>query len=350
MKKRMLVTTIALVLVIAVALTTSSLAWFTSSSSVTTGNVTFTATSASGANLVLGDLGELDLSLYDETKVVLPSKSTMYPAQGIPTLGTLDGTEGTDFTVVDNTITYKTNPFLKATSVKQTSGFTVAQQQVDLSTGGDYLAGGFNYANATGDALANGVTVKATITLATVATGTAATGTTVNKGYIAYDGGAWYSAGETVTASAVFFNAKDVALLASIRIAMFGAANVKEGTTFGTATIYGFEETAVVLTKNGYAKGTGASNDKYHTAAGEGLEMPTESSYGTINEIGMGEKGTDTYTFTFSVPFSTPIAAGNAGSIAYVMWMDGWDESALPGVSLGTFTMNFEVSASSVAA
>ena len=344
MKKRMLVTTIALVLVIAVALTTSSLAWFSSSSSVTTGNVTFTATTASGANLVLGDLGDITLDDYDAAARALPDGTAMNPAQGLPTLGTLD----TDFTVdADNRITYKTtNPFLKATNVKQTSGFTVAQQQVDLSTGGEYLAGGFNYANATGDALEHGVKVKATITLATRTVGDAADAGKVKKGFIAYDESTWKSAGATVTDSAVFFNAKDVALLASIRIAMFGAANVvTTGTTFGTATIYDFNGTGFVLTSGGYAVGAADSNNKYHTAAGEGLTMPTTDEYAeTINHISMGEKGTDTYTFTFSQTFGTEIKAGDAGSIAYVIWMDGWDESALPGVSAGTFGMTFEVS------
>ena len=341
MKKRMLVTTIALVLVIAVALTTSSLAWFSSSSSVTTGNVTFTATTASGANLVLGDLGDTTLDDYDAAAVDLPVGSSMNPAQGLPTLGTLD----TDFTVADNKITYKTtNPFLKAVNVRQTTGFAVADQKVDLQAGGDYLAGGFNYANATGDALEDGVTVKATIKLATVEAATAATGTTVNKGYIAYEGGQWKSAEVTDPEAAVFFNAKDVALLASIRIAMFGAANVTSETTFGAATIYDFNDTGFILTKNGYAAGAAGSNDQYHTAAGVGLAMPSGNSYGDINHISMGEKGTDTYTFTFSQTFGTAINAGDAGSIAYVIWMDGWDESALPGVSAGTFGMTFEVS------
>ena len=346
MKKRMLVTTIALVLVIAVALTTSSLAWFSSSSSVTTGNVTFTATTASGANLVLGDLGDVTLDDYDAAARELPDGTAMSPAQGLPALGTLN----TDFTVANNKITYNTNPFLGATNVEQLTGFDVANQQVDLVANGAYLAGGFNYANATGDALANGVTVKATITLATVEADTAATDNKVNKGYIAYDGSAWKSAGADVTASAVFFKSVDVALLASVRIAMFGAANVTSGATFGTATIYDFNGTGVVLTSKGYAVGAAGSNDKYATAAGTDVkgtvvtDPENGTSYGTINHIDMGEKGTDTYTFTFSQAFNTPIAAGNAGSIAYVIWMDGWDESALPGVSAGTFGMTFEVS------
>lgn len=337
MKKRMLVTTIALVLVIAVALTTSSLAWFSSSSAVTTGEVSFTARTATGANLVLGNLGDTTLDDYDTAAVDLPDGTAMEPAQGLPTLGTLD----TDFTVATNKITYNTNPFLKAENVEQIDGFTVDRQQVDLVADGKYLAGGFNYANATGDALATGVTVKATISLATRTVGDAADAGKVKKGFIAYDGGEWKSAGQDVTASAVFFNSVDVALLASIRIAMFGAANVTGGTTFGAATIYGFDGTGVVLTKNGYAVGTGASNNQYATATGTDVTKPTGSPYGTIQPIGIGETAG---TFTFSQAFNTAINAGDAGSIAYVIWMDGWDESALPGVSAGTFGMTFEVS------
>lgn len=344
MKKRMLVTTIALVLVIAVALTTSSLAWFTSSSSVTAGSLTFTANTASGANLVLGNLGDTVLSNYDDATVVLPSGTAMNPAQGKPALGTL----GTDFTVATNKISYNAdpnnNPFLKAVKVTQTEGFAVEKQQVDLEAGGDYLAGGFNFANATGDELTNGVTVKATITLTPVTDGSAVTGTTVKKGYVAYDGSnGWKSAGAEVTsASPVYFNAKDVALLASIRIAMFGAANVTSGATFTLASIWDFNGTGFILKKNGYAVGAAGSNDQYATATGTNVAKPTGSSYGTISHI--TPDATAPGTFTFSQPFNTKIDAGNAGSIAYVIWMDGWDESALPGVSQGTFGMSFEVS------
>ena len=342
MKKRMLVTTIALVLVIAVALTTSSLAWFSTSSSVTAGQLTFTATTASGANLVLGDLGDYNLGNYDAATVDLPVGSSMNPAQGLPTLGTLD----TDFTVADNKITYKTtNPFLKAENVEQLTGFDVANQQVDLVAGGDYLAGGFNYANATGDALEHGVTVKATITLTKADAEHAVTGTTVNKGYIAYEGGQWKSAEVTDPEAAVFFAAKDVALLASIRIAMFGAANVTSETTFGAATIYDFNDTGFILTKNGYAAGAAGSNDQYVAAPGTDVTKPASgSSYGTINHIQVKAADVANGTFTFSQAFGTAIEAGKAGSIAFVIWMDGWDESALPGVSAGTFGMTFEVS------
>ena len=345
MKKRMLVTTIALVLVIAVALTTSSLAWFSSSSSVTTDQVTFSAHTASGANLVLGNLNDPVVGNYDTEPVELPDGTDLYPAQGLPAIGALVG-----HNVVDNKITLADNPFLKAEKVEQTTGFAVAGQTVKLVAGGDYLAGGFNFANATGDALENGVTVKATITLATEddTTKTVGADNKVNKGYIAYEDSTWKSAGTALTdpEAAVFFKAQDVALLASIRIAMFSAANITSGTTFGDATIYDFNGTGVVLTKNGYTVGTADSNNKYHTAAGEGLTMPTTDKYvEEINHISMGETAG---TFTFSQAFDAEIDAGNAGSIAYVIWMDGWDESALPSVSAGNFKMTFEVSASPI--
>ena len=47
--------------------------------------------------------------------------------------------------------------------------------------------------------------------------------------------------------------------------------------------------------------------------------------------------------FTFSYTFADTISDNEAGSIAFVIWMDGWDESALPGVSEGTFKMGFKL-------
>ena len=345
MKKRMLVTTIALVLVIAVALTTSSLAWFSTSSTVTTSQLTFSAHNATGSNLVLGNLDNLNVSQYGTT-VTLPNGLELYPAQGLPAIAG----KHSELNVNTNKITLAPNPFLKAENVRQTTGFAVADQKVDLKADGNYLAGGFNYANATGDPLESGVKVKATITLAPVTTGAVDADGKVNKGYIAYDSG-WKSAGSPVTASAVFFKAQDVALLASIRIAIFGAANVTSDTTFGDATaIYDFNGTGVVLTQNGYATGDAGSNDKYATAVANDVsgtvvtDPENGTSYGEIKHIDTTETAG---TFTFTETFSTAIEAGKAGSIAYVIWMDGWDESALPGVSDGRFSMTFEVSASS---
>lgn len=339
MKKRMLVTTIALVLVIAVALTTSSLAWFSSSSAVTTGTVDFTAVSATGTNLVLGNYGETNLTLYGNS-VTFPVGGTYNPVQGKVTFEGEDAIEETN-----NQLAFAENPFYTPTEkgVVQVSGYDVQSQKVTFEAAGDddYYAGGFNFANATGDAISGGVTLNATITLDTFDADVAADAGKVKKGYVAYEDG-WKNAGDDVTASAVFFEAQDVALMASIRIAVCGAANVLTATTYDDdlAKIYAWGDKGFTLDNTGYALTTGASQTKYVPGVPSGDKVYTDATdtYGTITGI--------TYAngkFTFSYSFAQDISADNAGSIAFVIWMDGWDESALPGVSEGDFTIGFEL-------
>lgn len=346
MKKRMLVTTIALVLVIAVALTTSSLAWFSSSSSVHTGTVDFTAAAASGTNLVLGDYGETDLARYGNT-VVLQSGSNYKPVQGKVSFESA-------ITNSNNKLTFDANPFYASTAVVQESGYDVAHQKVtfEAASSAHYLAGGFNFANATGDAISGGVTANVSITLAPVTPnpgtthtveGTTGTGT-VKKNFVVFQGG-WKGAGATFDTASTFvvYRSVDVALMASIRIAVCGADNVLAGRTYSDAQakVYAWGDKGVTLGNAGYALADGASQNKYVP------NDPTDSAK-TYTDA------TDTYSaiepityadgaFTFSYTFTDTISPNEAGSIAFVIWMDGWDESALPGVSEGKFTMGFEL-------
>ena len=357
MKKRMLVTTIALVLVIAVALTTSSLAWFSSSSAVTTSQVSFTAASASGTNLVLGDYGKTDLDGYGTT-VTLPTGTNFNPVQG-------EVSFAGDISYSTNKLTFDVNPFYTSTAVVQESGYDVAHQKVTFAKASNdhYLAGGFNFANATRNAIEGGVTANVTITL-TPATGDTHTveGTTgtVNKGFVVYQGG-WIGAGQPFdTASTyVVYRSVDIALLASIRIAVCGAADVikTEGETVSfdatyddaDAKVYAWGEKGVTLGNAGYQLVDGASQYKYVPGDDDALlgTPEAEKTFVYTNATGeYAEINGITYAngeFTFSYTFADTIDDDQAGSIAFVIWMDGWDESALPGVSQGTFKMAFKL-------
>ena len=345
MKKRMLVTTIALVLVIAVALTTSSLAWFSSSSAVTTGKVEFQAASASGTNLVLGKYAVTDLASYGNT-VDLPTGSGYNPVQGKVTF------EGTINKTGDTKLAFADNPFYASSAVVQTEGYDVAHQKVTFADASNahYLAGGFNFANATGDEIEGGVTANVTITLTPVTTGdpysVVDTTGTVKKGFVVYQGG-WKGAGATfdTTSDFVVYRSVDVALMASIRIAVCGADNVlAAGATYDDddAMVYAWGEKGVTLGNAGYALADGASQNKYvpgdELAGTEQTYDKATDTYGTIEAITYADG-----EFTFSYTFDDTINPGEAGSIAFVIWMDGWDESALPGVSEGTFKMGFEL-------
>lgn len=345
MKKRMLVTTIALVLVIAVALTTSSLAWFSSSSTVSTSNVEFQAASASGTNLVLGKYAEADLGTYGNT-VTLPTGSGYNPVQGKVTF------EGTINKTGDTKIAFADNPFYASSAVVQETGYAVANQKVTFAdaTNAHYLAGGFNFANATGDEIKDGVTANVTITLTPVTTADPysleGTTGTVKKGFVVYQDG-WKGAGATFDTESDFvaYRSVDVALMASIRIAVCGAADVLEaGATYDDedAMVYAWGEKGVTLGNAGYALADGASQNLYVPGdALAGTEQTYDKAtdpYGTIEAITYADG-----EFTFSYNFADTVSPGEAGSIAFVIWMDGWDESALPGVSEGTFKMAFEL-------
>ena len=365
MKKRMLVTTIALVLVIAVALTTSSLAWFTSSSAVKTSELSFTAAKTSSTNLVVGAANNANVAEYTTT-VTLPSGANFKPLQGKPTFAGLLKADGTYNVASGDKLEFLTDPFVTAASVSTTGGYEIGNQTVVFAedTAKDYLAGAFNVTEITGAALQN-LKAQATVTLPTVAaeagtTHTVDNGTaTVAKGYVAYAGTAWLGQGETfATGTTVkFFNVKDIALLASIRIAVCGANDVLVDSaitpTFEdtNAKFYGFDVLKVGLdiAKGGYvATDGGASNTKY-------VEEPTlgdpyaftaaQASYTTsMNDIDF-----DGENFTFDYTINS-VDAGKVATIAFVVWMDGWDESALPGVSQGNIQVGFELTASLAAA
>ena len=347
MKKRMLVTTIALVLVIAVALTTSSLAWFSSSSSVSTKTLDFTAATATGTNLVLGNFGETDLDKYVST-VELPSDTNFNPVQGKVSFVGIAKNGG------NNKLALASNPFYASTAVVQESGYDVTHQKVTFTADGKYLAGGFNFTNVNRYEISGGVTADVTITLAPVTPTEDTTHTvdgtkgTVKRNFVVYQGG-WKGAGEEFDPASTFvvYRSQDIALIASIRIAVCGAANVLTDGTFSdsNAKVYAWGEKGVTLNSNGSYElaATGASQKKYvpddPTDSAKTYTNATADYANTITDITYADGA-----FTFSYNFTETISADNAGSIAFVIWMDGWDESALPGLSTGTFKMGFKLS------
>lgn len=349
MKKRMLVTTIALVLVIAVALTTSSLAWFSSSSSVSTQTLDFTAATATGTNLVLGNFGATDVDTYGNT-VALPSDTNFNPVQGKVSFVGIAKDGGNN-----NKLALATNPFYASSAVVQESGYDVAHQKVTFTADGSkYLAGGFNFTNVNRYEISGGVTADVTITLtpATSTPGTTHTvdGTkgTVKRNFVVYQGG-WKGAGEEFDTESTFvvYRSQDIALIASIRIAVCGAANVLGEGTFSdsNAKVYGWGEKGVILNNTGSYELTAGANQKKYVpddptgSAKTYLTDATDDYANTISDITYADGA-----FTFSYNFTETISPNEAGSIAFVIWMDGWDESALPGLSTGTFKMGFKLS------
>ena len=366
MKKRMLVTTIALVLVIAVALTTSSLAWFTSSSAVKTSELSFSAAKTSSTNLVVGAANNANVAEYTTT-VALPTGDSFKPLQGKPTFtGLLDGDGLYNVGGGNNDLLFPTDPFVTAASVSTTGGYEIGNQTVVFAadTNTDYLASAFNVTEITGAALQN-LKAQATVTLPAVeasegTTHTVSNGTaTVAKGYVAYVGTAWLGQGETfATGSTVkFFNVQDIALLASIRIAVCGDNDVlvdgaiKPTFDESKAMFYGFKGVKVGLdiAKGGYVANAdgGANNTKY--VADAELETPYTFAQATTDYASIEDITFDGENFTFSYTIAS-VDAGKVATIAFVVWMDGWDESALPGVSQGNIKVGFELTASLAAA
>jgi hypothetical protein len=153
MKKRMLITTIVMVLVVAIALTTSSLAWFTMSASVSISEVAFGAVRTEGAEILVSKLDRLNWGTSAEIGTGLP----LTPVQGDPTLG-LGGAGVMTLptgTYVDSgkyQINFDDGTWYEASDVTSTPvGGQTANQLVELvevaSNKEAYFVGGFNIRN-----------------------------------------------------------------------------------------------------------------------------------------------------------------------------------------------------------
>jgi len=436
MKKRMLITTIAMVVVIAVALTTSSLAWFTTSSTVKTTELTVNAASATGADLSFGALNSWDISNYANTIAfgAITSDTKFFPIQGNPDLeGLVKKTgEGSEATYAFNTsvsngalvATYVTEPFFAANVVdtRDDTGASIDKQVVTFeanASGKNYYASGFNVANKTMTSGITSINVAVSVTITAVADSTQAysgdeNAYEVSEGYACYakigdTAKKWYNAGDVLAVDATniakinFYKIQDLGLLASLRFRMMYAkdtgdagsaatgadpanplsytyteCNQLSGDTVATKTeTYGCSSIKIQRasgTAYNYIVATdGANNNKYvkepdvttpakyvYVAGAEEKDSveviddyynmttgdtPTAKDI-TAMTLGECSGSTISATFNFQVE-SGAVTAAHVSSVLFCVWMDGWDESCIPGASAGSLKFNMTVSGSS---
>lgn len=159
MKKRMLITTIVMVLVVAIALTTSSLAWFTMSATVEISEVSFGAAAYTGAQM---SVSELDRLQWGSSADIGTFSTPFDPTQGEPISGYIWGDvgeggmgpveSGTNNLTIGTSAdwsAFAVSNFYKAETVETTAaGNETADQKVELeaSTSAVFI-GGFNVRN-----------------------------------------------------------------------------------------------------------------------------------------------------------------------------------------------------------
>ncbi len=408
MKKRMLITTIAMVLVVAVALTTSSLAWFTMSSEVTTSKVLFSAASAQGADLVFGKLNVYNTDNYSAKIGFAQPTGLFQPMQGKVTLNQFikdtDGVKGWNVTNVGEEnyqyLTLANNSIYQASDVKNADGSqgrAISQQLATLvgnTSAAGYWASGFNVRNTFGTAVSN-ISLKATLSITpadftTATTNTTETTYTVNNGYVVIKKAAsapyiCYNYGDegfTVaeTSTVVAYEAQDLALLGSLRVAMYHSNataitaedNALDDIALGAAAanaIYGYSgikvenntsnntyKVTVAESTNNMAYQATVEADTYYATselvAGETEATVISGTY-TDSIIDMAfDPNTGKATFTFSVGSAEAkaLVANGTSSFVFLMWMDGWDNECLPAASDGNMNLVFSVSGTADAA
>jgi len=396
MKKRMLITTIVMVLVVAIALTTSSLAWFTMSATVEISEVSFGAAAYTGSQLSVAELdrGNWGASANIGTGV------TFDPSQGEPTVDNINlGGAGTW-----DVITFDDDTFFKSSSVETTgAGNQTSNQKVKMIENDDAVfIGGFNVRNdGTGSAT---VKIDATLNVGRAniinpddsetingdesylygtpnATAMATWKEDASFPYNEYmdndddrTGYGYFTGAGAVEANFTVQNA-DKALAGGLRIAVFTKPwvyTVATGTysTDGVLTregIYSFTNYSVVWGSNGWVVDTtaGDDNDLYVT-------LPTAGSVYSMNEnlaaegcyVGYTDEeetvlaeGIAKYTLTArggnTLPQLSKVLLGtnftDAGTragieVVVVVWMDGWDEESVPAAGAGRVSISYKLS------
>lgn len=387
MKKRMLITTIVMVLVVAIALTTSSLAWFTMTATVSISEVSFGAVSYTGAQL---SVAGLDRSGFGASASI-GGYVEFDPSQGDPTIDALNfGTDATGW----ETISFDAGTFYQAATVETTAaGNQTANQKVTLASSNTAVfIGGFNVRN---DGTGSNAAVKVN---AELKVGTAhlvnpeGDGNTADDYYVYgdYDGetvgitwvgaSGWYTSSLLPAATAAAFeaNQKDLALAGGIRVAVYqtswtatyddveeefdyvsGEDTVREG-------IYAFTNYDVTWGATGWVATTGAgtNNQLYVTT-------PVLASVYSMNEVladencyvATGEACVSYVGRTSSEPVETDFLARadntlpevtfnltklTAGTysgveVIVVVWMDGWDDESVPAAGDGRVSLAYTV-------
>jgi len=379
MKKRMLITTIVMVLVVAIALTTSSLAWFTMSAEVTISDVSFGAVAYEGADLTVSDLSRVS---FGAGATIGPAAVQFDPVQGNPIASTLIVSDGTG---PWNAISFADGTFWGATDVTTTqAGREAANQKVKLSDVSDqglnsFFLGGFNVRN-------NG-TEDATVTF----------GSKLNVGTRVLNNG---PDGIALTADDFYEYtpaAEDQALAGALRVAIYTRVwkyNVQEEEYIledGEAVAYPLVLQKIAAFKNYNVAwessawsvttgvGAGENNTLYVTTPNPEATTPTYSRNASLADV-TGWVGTGTYAagtggervgvasnYTVEsvvdadnefnpialdanvvIPEIAVVAEDTIISgleFIVVAWLDGWDDECVPAAGGGTVSLTFTINA-----
>ncbi len=380
MKKRMLITTIVMVLVVAIALTTSSLAWFTMSASVSISEVSFGAVTYDGAQLSVAPLTRTGWG----ASASIGTGITFDPAQGTPEVADL--TLSTD--VVNAAYALPTiagDAFQEASDVTSTAaGNQTAHQQVELiDSSSAVFIGGFNVRND-GTGTAN-VTISCELKVGTAylvnPTGDSNTADdfyvygdfNASHANVATYNIAWntdhYECDSGTSAAnvqaAFAANEQDIALAGGLRVAVFErtwtwttATNTYDDAETATrVAIYGFTNYKVAWTESGWQStiAAGTTNELFvmdpdtgvysmNNVLAEDADHYVNASNTTyVDEYECTELGNNT------IPARTPTLAGDTGTVRsgieviVVVWMDGWDNESVPAAGGGRVSLAYSV-------
>lgn len=375
MKKRMLITTIVMVLVVAIALTTSSLAWFTMSATVSISEVSFGAATYDGAQLSVAGLNRTGFG----ASASIGTGVTFDPSQGEPTVSNITLASSAPW----NNVNYEEGTFQSASDVTTTAaGNQTANQKVALqNTTGAVFIGGFNIRNdGTGAA---DVTIDATLNVGAAwlvnPTGDSNTaddyyvyGDFTPTAGVSWDAGNnWYtsSINRGLTEAAFAMNQKDIALAGGLRVAVFTrtwtwAIDGGAYTNAGSATregIYGFTNYKVVWGAAGWESSiaAGNTNNLYVAEPTAGIYSKNEILADSGKYVANGQAGINTYSVTAlgtnSLPTLTKSLLGEAAGVrsgievVVVVWMDGWDDESVPAAGGGRVSLSYAISSSTAA-
>jgi len=407
MKKRMLITTIVMVLVVAIALTTSSLAWFTMSAQVEITEVSFGAVKTSGADLKVSGLARTNWS----TSASLGSGATFAPVQGEPIVSTGEGTaySGDGNMILTNygpgAVSFKSGTWFAADDVTTTPvGSETANQKVvlkDVSLTGPYFYGGFNVRNDGTAATASAdVTISGALKVGTPRLINPTGSNNDGDEYYAYGAAPdaatlpalglekvndyEYSGGTDKAAVIAAFVAtdSDKALAGGLRVAVFTRTWTYDTSTTSytnaAATrdkIYAFSTYNVawspVLGAWTVGTGGGNNNDLYvivpdvtpvgdvYPVYSKNLNLATGTGTtpnATYQVIGSNANvssidltnSTDNNLTDVTIEDLAPITDGVYSGVEFfvIVWLDGWDDETLPIAGGGSVSLAYAVTSS----
>lgn len=387
MKKRMLITTIVMVLVVAIALTTSSLAWFTMSATVSISEVSFGAISYDGAQLSVAGLARSGWG----SSASIGSGEPFDPSQGDPTVAKMNfPTDGSWANV-----SYSTGTFQQAGGVETTAaGNLVKDQKVSGFSNSATAAfiGGFNVRND-GSAGAS-VTISAELKVGKAwlvnPTGDENTAddfyvygdfnaehANVTTYGISYsEANEWYTTtgGTPAQIQAAFTrNQNDLSLAGGLRVAVFTREwtwNLSDGYSNEAperVAVYAFTNYKVEWTANGWYASTdvGTNNRLYieepqagtysmNSVLADGPTFYVNAETAGIGLVGQVDADNEFVPLsTNTIPEISLTLAGDDGDrsgveVVVVVWLDGWDNEAVSYAGGGLVSLAYSVASETI--